>query len=173
MTVQENLEMGAYTRSNAEAEALKAEAANVIDLEGRMMLPGFIDAHMHLSIAGPEMLYKVVLHDLDNEEDYLKRIKEYVDSHPEMEKYEGGHVNPTERFYIDPESVYSAFNREISSSSGVSFVTSSTNCLNGCLTYRILQFRILARNIRVTTNWRTPGVPRVRVIVKVTTFSQT
>ena len=85
----------AFVGSNAEAEALKAEAANVIDLEGRRMLPGFIDAHMHLSIAGPEMLYKVVLHDLDNEEDYLKRIKEYVDSHPEMEKYEGaGWINP-------------------------------------------------------------------------------
>ena len=85
----------AFVGSNAEAEALKAEAAKVIDLEGRMMLPGFIDSHMHLSIAGPEMLYKVVLHDLDNEEDYLKRIKEYVDSHPEMEKYEGaGWINP-------------------------------------------------------------------------------
>lgn len=85
----------AFVGSNEEAEALKADAANVVDLEGRMMLPGFIDAHMHLSIAGPEMLYKVVLHDLDNEEDYLKRIKEYVDSHPEMEKYEGaGWINP-------------------------------------------------------------------------------
>ena len=85
----------AFVGSNAEAEVLKTEAANVVDLEGRMMLPGFIDAHMHLSIAGPEMLYKVVLHDLDNEEDYLKRIKEYVDSHPEMEKYEGaGWINP-------------------------------------------------------------------------------
>ena len=85
----------AFAGSDAEAEALKSEAAKVIDLGGKMVLPGFIDAHMHLSIAGPEMLFKVVLHDLDTEEDYLKRIKEYVDSHPEMEKYEGaGWINP-------------------------------------------------------------------------------
>ena len=85
----------AFAGSDAEAEALKAEAESVVDLGGKMMLPGFIDAHMHLSIAGPEMLFKVVLHDLDNEADYLKRIKEYVDSHPEMERYEGaGWINP-------------------------------------------------------------------------------
>ena len=85
----------AFVGSDEEAEPLKAEAEKVVDLEGKMMLPGFIDAHMHLSIAGPEMLFKVVLHDLDSEEDYLKRIKEYVDSHPEMEKYEGaGWINP-------------------------------------------------------------------------------
>ena len=85
----------AFAGSDAEAESLKSKAAKVIDLGGKMMLPGFIDAHMHLSIAGPEMLFKVVLHDLDTEEDYLKRIKEYVDRHPEMEKYEGaGWINP-------------------------------------------------------------------------------
>ena len=85
----------AFVGTDAEAEALKPDADEVIDLDGKMMLPGFIDAHMHLSIAGPEMLFKVVLHDLDTEEDYLKRIKEYVDSHPEMEKYEGaGWINP-------------------------------------------------------------------------------
>ena len=85
----------AFVGSNEEAEKLRSEADTVIDLEGRMMLPGFIDAHMHLSIAGPEMLYKVVLHDLDNEQDYLNRIKEYVTKHPEMDRYEGaGWINP-------------------------------------------------------------------------------
>lgn len=85
----------AFIGSDEEAESLKAEADKIIDLQGKMMLPGFIDAHMHLSIAGPELLYKAILHDLDNEEDYLKRIKEFVESHPEMEKYEGaGWINP-------------------------------------------------------------------------------
>ena len=85
----------AFLGSDEEAEKLKQDADKIIDLEGKMVLPGFIDAHMHLSIAGPELLYKVTLSDLDTEEDYLKRIKEYVEAHPEMDKYEGaGWINP-------------------------------------------------------------------------------
>ena len=83
------VEDGVFSKTGADAGILGSLGPDEakVDLAGRFVCAGFIDSHMHLSIAGPEMLYKVVLHDLDNEEDYLKRIKEYVDSHPEMEKY--------------------------------------------------------------------------------------
>lgn len=85
----------AFIGSDAEAEKIKSDSTEIIDLQRKMVLPGFIDGHMHVYMAGPEQLFKIVLHDLDTEEAYLKRIKDYVDAHPEMDKYEGaGWMNP-------------------------------------------------------------------------------
>lgn len=85
----------AFVGSNEEAEALKKDASEVIDLDGKMLLPGFIDGHMHIYMAGPERLFKIMLHNFDTEEDYLKEIERYIKAHPEMEMYEGcGWINP-------------------------------------------------------------------------------
>ncbi len=84
-----------FVGSNLEADALRVEAEEVVDLKGMMVLPGFVDGHMHIQMAGPEQLFKVQLHDLDNEKDYIQRIKEYVEAHPEADRYEGvGWINP-------------------------------------------------------------------------------
>lgn len=44
------------TGSNEEIDALADEKTKVIDLKGRSCLPGFIDAHLHLTIYGTNML---------------------------------------------------------------------------------------------------------------------
>ena len=84
-----------FVGTDYEAEAIKKDSREIVDLKGRMVLPGFIDGHMHIYLAGPERLFKIMLHGLETEDDYLKEIKRYIDMHPDMEKYEGcGWINP-------------------------------------------------------------------------------
>jgi predicted amidohydrolase YtcJ len=56
-----------------------------IDLRGRTLLPGFIDAHCHPVHAGIH-LARCALHDLPNsQEAYLTAIREYAEAHPELD----------------------------------------------------------------------------------------
>ncbi|MDN4616034.1 amidohydrolase [Leifsonia sp. F6_8S_P_1B] len=76
--------------------ALGAEVADrigpetrVVDLTGRMLLPGLIDAHVHPVEAGVERLNC----DLSagwTRDDYLATIRAYADAHPEQEWIVGG-----------------------------------------------------------------------------------
>ncbi|HKR72270.1 MAG TPA: amidohydrolase [Streptosporangiaceae bacterium] len=61
----------------------------VVDLDGRMVLPGFIDAHVHASAAGLERLRCDVseAHDLA---DYLDTIRAYDQAHPGQGWITGG-----------------------------------------------------------------------------------
>lgn len=52
-----------------------------IDLQGRLLVPGFQDAHVHPVWAGVDLL-RCDLSDLFRAEDYLARIREYVAAHP-------------------------------------------------------------------------------------------
>lgn len=61
----------------------------VFDLEGRMLLPGFQDAHVHPVSSGVGRL-QCDLHDLHAPEDYLLRVKTYAEEHPEREWILGG-----------------------------------------------------------------------------------
>ena len=71
-------------------EALKLADANtqVTDLEGKMMMPGFIDGHIHpLMAAAFESAIR--LNDCENEQDILDVVAEYVSAHPEKDAYFG------------------------------------------------------------------------------------
>jgi predicted amidohydrolase YtcJ len=61
----------------------------VFDLAGRMLLPGFQDAHVHPVSSGLDLL-QCDLHDLHSEEDYILRVKTYAAEHPEREWVLGG-----------------------------------------------------------------------------------
>jgi predicted amidohydrolase YtcJ len=61
----------------------------VFDLEGRMLLPGFQDAHVHPVSSGVGRL-QCDLHDLHTREDYLLRVKTYAEEHPERKWILGG-----------------------------------------------------------------------------------
>jgi predicted amidohydrolase YtcJ len=61
----------------------------VFDLEGRMLLPGFQDAHVHPVSGGVDRL-QCDLHDLHTREDYLLRVKTYAEDHPDREWILGG-----------------------------------------------------------------------------------
>ncbi|HET6713176.1 MAG TPA: amidohydrolase [Actinomycetota bacterium] len=64
-------------------------ATEVVDLSGRMLVPGFQDAHVHPVGGGLDML-QCDLHDLSTEEEYLLAIKTYAEEHPEREWILGG-----------------------------------------------------------------------------------
>ncbi len=61
----------------------------VFDLGGRMLLPGFQDAHVHPVSGGVDRL-QCDLHDLHSREDYLLRVKAYAHDHPDREWILGG-----------------------------------------------------------------------------------
>jgi predicted amidohydrolase YtcJ len=61
----------------------------VFDLDGRMLLPGFQDAHVHPVGGGVDRL-QCDLHDLHSREDYLLRVKTYAHEHPDREWILGG-----------------------------------------------------------------------------------
>jgi predicted amidohydrolase YtcJ len=64
-------------------------STEVIDIGGRLLTPGFIDAHVHPVFAGYAML-TCELHDIIAADDCVRVIAEYAASHPEVPWIIGG-----------------------------------------------------------------------------------
>lgn len=75
--------------TDADVRDLLGAGTEVIDLEGRMLLPGFQDAHVHPPAAGVDML-QCDLHDANTLEAYIGIIRGYADSHPDAGWILGG-----------------------------------------------------------------------------------
>jgi predicted amidohydrolase YtcJ len=63
--------------------------AEVVDLHGRMLLPGFQDAHVHPVSGGVDRL-QCDLHDLHTRDEYVDAVRSYAETHPEREWILGG-----------------------------------------------------------------------------------
>jgi hypothetical protein len=72
-----------------DVQDLVGGSTEVIDLEGRLLLPGFQDAHVHPASGGIDML-QCDLHDLGTREEYLDAVATYVRSHPDDRWVLGG-----------------------------------------------------------------------------------
>ena len=74
-----------------EIEALKGENTIVVDLEGKFVMPGFVDTHTHAVLASAEHLN---WHQFDPEptslEEIQKSIKAYADANPDLEWIQAG-----------------------------------------------------------------------------------
>jgi predicted amidohydrolase YtcJ len=79
----------AYVGSFAEIEAGITSGVEVIDLEGKMVLPGFIDAHSHPS-HGMDYFGNINLYPLDTLEKYQVEISQFVQGNPDALAYRGG-----------------------------------------------------------------------------------
>nr|WP_033732624.1 amidohydrolase [Bacillus mycoides] len=78
-----------YVGNNACAQAYKGNKTKVIDLKGKMMLPGFIDNHLHAtSLLG--LLFAVNLAGATTLEEYAQRVKAFYDTHPDATAISGG-----------------------------------------------------------------------------------
>ncbi len=73
-----------FVGTSAEAEAYKATAGEIVDLEGKALFPSFTDGHIH-PIWGGIRLKDCDLTDIRNEADILKTIGAYVEAHPDKQ----------------------------------------------------------------------------------------
>ncbi|MDB8805312.1 amidohydrolase [Romboutsia sp. 1001216sp1] len=69
------------TGSKEEILKLKNEDTELVDLDGKTMLPGFIDSHSHI-IAVAQTLMIVNLSDANSKEEFIAILKDYVKNNP-------------------------------------------------------------------------------------------
>ncbi|RAG86617.1 amidohydrolase [Streptacidiphilus pinicola] len=72
-----------------EVRPLIGPETEVVDLTGKLLLPGFQDAHVHPVLAGTT-LARCNLHDLTTSAQYLQAVADYARAHPEAEWITGG-----------------------------------------------------------------------------------
>ncbi len=70
-----------YVGGNGGAAKYVGPGTKVVDLRGKMILPGFQDSHVHPLWAGVER-QDCFLYDLETKEDYLKAVADYAATHP-------------------------------------------------------------------------------------------
>lgn len=85
----------AETGGKEELLSMADAQTELIDLDGKMMMAGFIDSHAHPMSSGIEVLYKADLNNCSNAEEYIDTIKTFKEEHPELDFIMGvGWVNP-------------------------------------------------------------------------------
>lgn len=78
-----------FTGSAADVEAYIGNDTEVTDLDGKFMIPGMTDSHLHAPGTMMTALFEIDLNGILTEDATMKTIKDYVDSHPDMEVYYG------------------------------------------------------------------------------------
>ncbi len=74
--------------TDADVLRLKAASTRVIDLEGRLLTPGFIDSHVHFTDGG-FYLRNVALRDAETLAEITRRIARYAQEHPKEDWIQG------------------------------------------------------------------------------------
>lgn len=68
--------------------------AEYIDLDGKMVVPGFIDSHIHAIQGAEELLFKANLADAESGDECIQIVKEFYEKHPNIDFLEGvGWIN--------------------------------------------------------------------------------
>ena len=67
--------------SNEEIRALAAADTAIVDLQGRLMVPGFQDSHLHFP--GPSV-NEVDLHGAETLQEFQQRLAEFAKAHPKL-----------------------------------------------------------------------------------------
>src|SRR5436190_23642258 len=75
--------------SSAEMDAWRGAETNVIDAAGKLVLPGFNDAHVHF-LDGSSNLTNVQLKGADSPEEFARRIAEFAKKLPKSDWVLGG-----------------------------------------------------------------------------------
>jgi predicted amidohydrolase YtcJ len=80
--------------SNAEVDVLRGADTKVIDAGGKLLLPGFNDAHVHF-VDGGLQLDSVQLNDATSTDEFVRRIGEQAKKTPKGEWIQGGDWDET------------------------------------------------------------------------------
>jgi predicted amidohydrolase YtcJ len=75
--------------TDAQIADLRGADTEVVDLGGRMLLPGFQDSHVH-PVGGGQDRLQCELHDAHDRDEYLRIVEAYATEHPEREWILGG-----------------------------------------------------------------------------------
>jgi predicted amidohydrolase YtcJ len=78
----------AYVGDNEGALAYKKEGAQIQDLDGKMMLPGFIDGHIH-PLMSAAFRSGIQLQTCKDEAAIVEAVRQYVEANPDKETYFG------------------------------------------------------------------------------------
>ncbi|HTY61190.1 MAG TPA: amidohydrolase family protein, partial [Acidobacteriota bacterium] len=68
--------------------AYQGPSTKVIDAKEHMVLPGFMDAHVHM-MAGAALLEQISLNDAKTIGDFQKMLKDYAAAHPDKKWIQG------------------------------------------------------------------------------------
>ena len=72
-----------FVGSNRGASAFVGPSTKVVKLGGKMMLPGFIDSHMHASMT-VSSLYSVLLYGMTTVDEYVAAVDAFAKAHTDM-----------------------------------------------------------------------------------------
>ena len=78
-----------FVGSKTGAEAYKGSSTKVVDLAGKVVMPGFVDAHVHAPGAKLTELFDIYLYESITKEQTLADIKAFIDAHPDLTEYWG------------------------------------------------------------------------------------
>lgn len=85
MAIQDGKIIFVGNENTAEVQTYRENGVEVKDLQGRYVLPGFIDGHMHFLMLG-QSLHKVDLDDCVNLEEIRSRISKYAKENPHKQR---------------------------------------------------------------------------------------
>lgn len=72
-----------YVGDTETAKSYIGQDTEFVELGGKMMLPGFVESHMHVTV-GAALAQGLWLAHLDKKEDYLAEAKKYVEENPNL-----------------------------------------------------------------------------------------
>jgi len=78
-----------FVGRDSEVDRYIGENTQIIDLKGKPVLPGFIDAHMHAPGTAYTVLYNINLNNAATLEEVISTIETFVREHPDREIYYG------------------------------------------------------------------------------------
>ncbi len=82
-----------YVGDNKGVQAYIGANTQIIDLQGRMVLPAFVDSHAHAT-SGVSDIYEVSLYGIDSVEKYQQTIRNFLAENPDIKALQGaGWIN--------------------------------------------------------------------------------
>ncbi len=68
-----------YVGDDRGTEKYVGSATKIVDLNGRLLIPGFMDGHHHVAAAQKNKLYEITLHEGTSVDDYTRTIRKFAD----------------------------------------------------------------------------------------------
>lgn len=78
-----------FTGSNKKAQSYIGKETHIIDLQGKMVLPGMIDSHIHPPGLSLSDLHEVQLFNINSIEGYVEAVKDFILLHPDSKAVYG------------------------------------------------------------------------------------